>query len=206
MQPVILQSIDLADHQLGFRKGRSTATALHEITTHLKTGLNKQKPVDRTILVAVDLSCAFDTVNHETLLRDINNLRLDPHIKKFLTGYLRGRKTYVEFRDKTSTRRKMRQGVPQGGVLSPLLFNLYMAGVPLPPAPMKLVSYADDCTISVLGPKILPLCVELNKYLDKLKFLPVMEHLHMLARQFLLSNQQLAHPSFNNDLPTRQGS
>ena len=179
LQPTILQSVNLANHQHGFRKSRSTVTAMHEITSHLKSGLNKNKPVDRSILVAVDLSCAFDTVNHEILLSDISNLQLDPHINKFLAGYLRGRKTFVEFRDQKSKQRKMRQGVPQGGVLSPLLFNLYMATIPLPPAPMRLVSYADDCSIIISGPKILPLCAELNAYLNTLNNWFIERNLHI---------------------------
>ena len=60
------------------------------------------------------------------------------------------------------------QGVPQGGVLSPLLFNLYMSKIPLPPADIKLSSYADDCSVLSSGPKIAPLCVKLNSYLEKL--------------------------------------
>ena len=131
--PQIQASVDLAPHQHGFRKGRSTLTALQEVSTHIKTGLNKKKPVDRTVMVCIDLSKAFDTVNHEILIRDIAALPLNGHLKRFLSAYLRGRQTFVEFRGIKSKFRKMRQGVPQGGVLSPTLFNLYMAGMPSPP-------------------------------------------------------------------------
>ena len=62
----------------------------------------------------------------------------------------------------------MRQGVPQGGILSPTLFNLYMAGMPTPPGNIKLITYADDSTALISGPKIGPLCNELNGYLDTL--------------------------------------
>ena len=120
----IQESITLALHQHGFRKGRSTTTALQEITTHIRDGLNKKKPVNRTVMVAIDLSRAFDTVDHEILTKDISDLRLNDNIKQFLNSYLRGRQTYVEFRGAKSKYRKMRQGVPQGGVLSPVLFNL----------------------------------------------------------------------------------
>ena len=62
----------------------------------------------------------------------------------------------------------MRQGVPQGGVLSPVLFNLYMSKVPTPPGNIKLVTYADDSEVLNSGTKIPPLCDELNMYLDTL--------------------------------------
>ena len=128
----IQDSINLKPHQHGFRKGRSTQTALQEITSHIKHGLNKKKPVDRTVMVAIDLSKAFDTVDHEILIKDIATLPLNAHIKRFLAAYLHGRQSYAKFRGAKSKYRKMRQGVPQGGVLSPLLFNFYMAGMPLP--------------------------------------------------------------------------
>ena len=159
-------SIPLAAHQHGFRKGRSTQTALQEVTDYITTGLNKPKPVDRTVLVAVDLSKAFDTVNLEILLKDISGLPLDSTITKFLFSYLRGRQTYVEFRGQKSRYRKMRQGVPQGGVLSPVLFNLYMSKLPPPPPDLKLVTYADDSTVMGSGKKPDLVCAKINKYLE----------------------------------------
>ena len=92
------EAVNLAPHQHGFRKGRSTLTALQELSTHVKTGLNKRKPVDRTVMVAIDLSRAFDTIDHEILIKDVIALPLNGHIKRFLSAYLRGRQTYVEFR------------------------------------------------------------------------------------------------------------
>ena len=169
VEPMISKSIPLANHQHGFRKGRSTNTALQEISSHISNGLNKLKPVDRTILVAIDLSKAFDTVSHEILLTDIWKLNLNHYLKRWLFAYLRGRQTYVEFRGKKSRFRKVRQGVPQGGVLSPLLFNLYMKDMPSPPDKIVIVTYADDTTILSSGNTIDPICARLNPYLDNLE-------------------------------------
>ena len=168
LEPKIAESIPLANHQHGFRKGRSTATALQEVSNHITTGLNQNKPVERTVLVAIDLSKAFDTVNHEILLNDIMELEMNHHLKRFLFAYLRGRQTYVEFRGKKSKHRKMRQGVPQGGVLSPLLFNLYMRKMPCPPDGVKTTTYADDTNIYSSDVKIQPICDRLNPYLSEL--------------------------------------
>ena len=67
-----------------------------------------------------------------------------------------------------STFRKVRAGVPQGGVLSPILFNAYMSGLPTPPDSIKLTSYADSCTSYASRPTIPPICEKLNSYLTTL--------------------------------------
>ena len=166
--PEITESIHLARHQHGFRKGHSTTTALHNINNFITEGLNKDKPVQRTVAVAIDLSRAFDTVDHDILLDDIDELQLNGYIKRFLCAYIRGRQTYVEFRGSRSKCRKMLQGVPQGGVLSPILFNLYMAKIPQPPVGINFESYADNTTVLGKGPKHEPVCQEINLYLDVL--------------------------------------
>ena len=166
--PDLTESINFADHQHGFMKGRSTNTALHKLSEHVTTGLNKDRPIDRTVVVALDLSRAFDTVNHEILLTDISKLNLNGNIKRFLCAYLRGRYTYVEFRGSRSKPRKMKQGVPQGGVLSPTLFNLYMVSIPAPPGNIQLITYADDSNVMNSGQNIDKICQELNPYLDLL--------------------------------------
>ncbi len=166
--PALTEAINLADHQHGFRKGRSTGTALQRILDHINNGLNRKKPVHRTVSVAIDLSRAFDTVDHNILLNDIKQLELNDYIKRFLCAYLRGRQTYVVFRNSTSSYRKVKQGVPQGGVLSPILFNLYMSSMPSPPGNIRLETYADDSNILNSGPKIEPVVEEINNYLATL--------------------------------------
>ena len=157
------------DHQHGFRKHHSTVSALAELSDYVTTGLNKKKPVERTVMVCLDLSKAFDTVNHEQLLQDIFNLDVNDRIKKFLKAYLSGRQSYTVFQDIKSKSRTIRQGVPQGGVLSPLLFNIYLSSLPLPPesSNIEIFSYADDCSIVNRGTDIKTACEELNPYLDK---------------------------------------
>ena len=164
--PTISDSIDLATHQHGFRKSRSTTTALQNIANKVTKGLNQKKPVDRTVAVAIDLSKAFDTVSHEILITEILSLDLNDYVKRFLASYLRGRKTYVEFRGHRSSCRKLKQGVPQGGVLSPLLFNLYMRDMPSPPEGIELTTYADDGTTLKSGTDIDSICKDLNEYLS----------------------------------------
>ena len=181
MLPTLKEHLPMADHQHGFRAGRSTTTALCELTTAIADGLNGKRPHERTILVALDLSKAFDTVCHTTLLRDILESDLPPLHTRWLSNYMAGRQSYVEFRDARSRLRKNKLGVPQGGVLSPLLFNYYISKLPSPPPGVKLVSYADDCTILATGRSITDLEARINGYLPILKSFFVDRNLQLSA-------------------------
>ena len=164
--PDLSAAIPLRNHQHGFRQARSTVTALQETADHIQRGLNSKKPAQRTVVVAIDLSKAFDTVSLEILLKDILQLDLCQPLKKFLAAYLRGRHQYTEFRGCKSKSRVVKQGVPQGGVLSPLLFNLYLSKMPEPPPGIRLISYADDCQALSSHNNIKTICDRLNPYLN----------------------------------------
>jgi hypothetical protein len=97
-------------------------------------------------MVALDMSKAFDTVNTHTLIKKIQNTNIPPTIKKFIANYLKGRKAYTNYQGTTSQQQQFKTGVPQGGVLSPILFNIYMSDIPTPPVGIKLFTYADDIT------------------------------------------------------------
>lgn len=163
--PHINENITLEEHQHGFRKNRSTTTALHIMQDQISRGINQERPCARTVMVALDLSKAFDTISTEILLKDIHDSNVSPKIKRWINGYLSGRLTYVEFRGTKSKYRRMKQGVPQGGVLSPTLFNLYMSKLPKPKEDLTLITYADDCTILATGTNIKDLCKKINRYL-----------------------------------------
>ena len=158
----------LANHQHGFHSGHSTTTALNCVTHKISTGLNRPKPCERTMLIALNLTSAFNTVSHEVLLGDIYNTNAPNYIKKWLAAYINGRSTYVEFRWKISKKRKVRQGVLQGGVLSPALFNTYMSSLPAPQDNVTLVSYVDDITIMSSAVQPEQACTAINNYLIQL--------------------------------------
>ncbi|XP_017467961.1 PREDICTED: uncharacterized protein LOC108360262, partial [Rhagoletis zephyria] len=76
---------------------------------HITRGLNRNRPCERTILVALDLSKAFDTVCHSTLLEDVEASSHPQRLKRWSANYLSGRHSSVMFRDKTSKQRKIKQ-------------------------------------------------------------------------------------------------
>ena len=117
------------------------------------------------IMVALDLRAAFDMVNINKLIERIENLNLHVNIKRWLKNYLHGRQAKVEVRNSVSKGRTISSGVPQRGVTSPCLFNIYMATAPTPPEDVKLVSYADDCTVLSSGPVISEIETKTNSYL-----------------------------------------
>ncbi len=86
--PFLQNHLPLADHQHGFREGHSTVTALNCLMHNICRGFNRPSPNDRTVPVALDLTAAFDTVDHEVLLEDIMESPLPNYIKRWLLSYL----------------------------------------------------------------------------------------------------------------------
>jgi hypothetical protein len=157
----------MPDFQHGFRSKYSTISALNDLNQDISDGFNQKKPPSRTVLLQIDMSKAFDMVNHAKLLKDLNRSSLPPHIKRWMNCYLHGRQSKVSFRDKTSTTRNVKTGVPQGAVTSPILFNFYLCNLPLPPNGIRIIQYADDISIYCFGPRINPLCDKINKYITQ---------------------------------------
>ena len=108
------------------------------------------------------------TVDHHLLLQDIRSLQLNSYTKSFLCAYSSGRLTSVEFRGSRPNYRFIKQGVPQGGVLSPVQYNLYMSSMPNPPANILLLSYADNSNVLGCSHLIVPVVIDLNVYLSVL--------------------------------------
>ena len=121
-------------------------------TTHSKQhrskGVQPNGSPARTITVALDMSKAFDTINIHTLIRKLLQTNITGTIIKFIATYIKGRKAYTIYRNHTSKQRQFKTGVPQGGVFSPTLFNIYTLYLPPPSAPVQVMAYAYDITIT----------------------------------------------------------
>ena len=134
--------------QHGYKTQHSTVTALHTLNNTVTKGFNQMAPPARTIAVALDMRKAFDTINIHALIRKLLQTNIPGPIIKFIANYIKGRKAYTTYRNHTSKQRQFKTGVPQGGVLSPTLFNIFTSDLPPPSAPVQVMVYADDITIT----------------------------------------------------------
>src|SRR3989441_11841252 len=84
-------------HQHGFKSNHSTTTALHQLTNQIIQGFNQKIPPQRTKVVSLDLSKAFDTVNVHSLINKLHQTTVPNTIVKFIANYIKGRKGFTQY-------------------------------------------------------------------------------------------------------------
>ena len=133
--------------QAGFRKGRSCEDQILKITQAIEDGFHRN-PHKRSVLVLLDFSKAYDTVWREKLLGSMIEKGVPTYITNWLHGFLRNRMASVRFNGTLSSWRQFKQGLPQGSVLSPILFLFYINNLAdLLPTTTTNAMYADDVAI-----------------------------------------------------------
>ena len=136
------------EFQFGFRSGRGTEMAIalcHERVA--KTKANN----GQAFMVLRDVSKAFDKVWHEGLKWKILRLGLPVCVERLLCSYIDNRRAVVVWGSETSAEVSLAAGVPQGGILSPTLYNIFVRDSPLAELPSLNIAYADDVTQCVVA-------------------------------------------------------
>ena len=134
----------LHDNQFGFQKNKSTELAVNSIISNIGTSF-ENKEIAHCIFL--DFAKAFDTVNHDILINKLNHYGLRGSSLNWFKSYLTDRQQYTEIGNSLSDMCYIKCGVPQGSVLGPLLFLLYINDIVESSDILKFYLFADDTTI-----------------------------------------------------------
>ena len=160
----------LADHniiskkQYGFRENYSTYMALIDLVDNISSNIDNKK---HSIGIFLDLSKAFDTIDHQILLRKLQCYGIRGIACDWFKSYLENRVQYVSYNTKDSHYMNIMCGVPQGSILGPLLFILYINDIVKVSTVLNPVLFADDTSLFHAHTDFDTLIKEINEELQK---------------------------------------
>ena len=134
----------LDPNQSAYKKNHSTQTALLKLCEDIYDAIDDS---EITLLVLLDFSKAFDTVNHKLLLAKLKILGFQEDACKWILSYLSGRQQKVQTQNESSKWSPILNGVPQGSILGPLLFTILISDMRLTIWNGSYITYADDTNL-----------------------------------------------------------
>ncbi len=156
----------LTDNQYGFRSNRSTSQALIELTEEITNSMDKKK---YAVGVFIDLKKAFDTINHEILIYKLEQYGIRGIALKWVSSYLKDRRQFVKMGEVQSSWLDIVCGVPQGSVLGPKLFIIYINDICKISQLLKFILFADDTNILGTGENLQQLLDTITSEFTRIK-------------------------------------
>lgn len=145
----LINFIAMGKHQYGFQKSSSTLGAVVDLVEYITERLDRSEHI---VAVFIDMQKAFDTVNHRYLLGKIEGMGIRGTALKLIETFITDRLQYVDIDGIRSKKLKLKIGVPQGTVLGPLLYLLYVESISRVGLECKYIMFADD-TVFVFNDK-----------------------------------------------------
>ena len=165
----------IQDTQFGFRKGHSTELAVAKFYEDTLINLDNNFT---TCAIILDLSKAFDSVNREILLFKLYKYGIRGNIHNLIRSYLKNRTQYIQYNNNNSELTNVNVGVPQGSILSPLLFLILINDLKNC-SNFNVINFADDTMLYFKFNKLDNIETLLNKELDKINTWMKQNHLKL---------------------------
>ena len=179
----------LENSQYGFRKKHSTSHGITHLHETIIEGLEKKKVC---VALFIDLKSAFDTIDHDILIEKLDHYGVRGKALKLLSSYLKDRRQYVKGDDVESIILNVLCGVPQGSVLGPLLFIIYINDIVSCSSELTSLLFADDAVLILSHESIKYLEKKFNSEIGKLHhwFIANRLTLNLKKTKFMLFSKQ----------------